>query len=59
MGGGILILIKNPIEFLCFFSLLIINTEKVSLLLMCSVKKGVLEIKLQEKLINAIAANMD
>ena len=57
--GGILILVKNPIEFLCFSSLSIINTEKVSLLLMCSVKKGFLEIKLQEKLINAIAANMD
>ena len=39
----ILILVKSPIAFLCCFSLWIINTEKNCLLLMCSVKKGVLE----------------
>ena len=34
---------KSHIEFFCFSSLSIINTEKVSLLLMCSAKKGILE----------------
>ena len=38
-----LMLVKSPKEFLCFSSLWIINTEKVSLLFMGSVKKGVLK----------------
>ena len=36
-------MVKTPIDFLCFSLLGIIDTEKVSLLLMCSVKKGVFE----------------
>ena len=34
---------KSPFEFLCFSSLWIINTKKISLLLICSVKKEVLD----------------
>ena len=39
----ILTLVKNHTEFLCFSSLWLINTEKISLLLMCSVKKRYFE----------------
>ena len=39
----ILIFVKSPTEFLCFSLLWIINTEKLSFLLMCSVKKNLLE----------------
>ena len=39
-GKRILILIKKLFELLFFPSLWIINTEKASLLLMCSVKKA-------------------
>ena len=39
----ILILVKSPIDFLLFSSLWIVNTEKISYLLMCFVKRGVLE----------------
>ena len=50
IGQKLVKLVKSPIQFLYFSSLSIINTEKTGFLLMCFVKKGVLESRLSTKL---------